>query len=75
MALLHGSKAVQISPLPTGHQVSIRADSGIPSAVIRFSTLTPIIASLACASTFFARSRSPMMRLYLNIPFSARACL
>jgi hypothetical protein len=24
-------------------------DSGIPSAVIRFSTLTPIIASLACA--------------------------
>ena len=73
-ALLHGSKAVQISPLSTGGQVTIRADSGIPSAVIRFSTLTPIIASLVCASTFFALSLSPMMRLYRNIPFSPRAC-
>ena len=45
----------------------------MPSEVIRLSTSTPIFASPARAAEVLPRSASPMMRLYRNIPFSARA--
>ena len=73
-ALLHSSERMQIRPLGISVHAAITTDFGVPSFVIRLSALTAIIASLVCAPSFFARSLSPMMRLYRDIPFSARAC-
>ncbi len=56
------------------HQATIFTDSGLPSLVIVLSTLTPILASLTCASSLFERRLSPMIRLYRSMEFSARAC-
>ena len=62
------------SPLIAGRYATIFADSGMPSAVIRLIILTAINASVFCESRPLARRRSPIMRLYRYIPFSARAC-
>ena len=69
-ALLHGSHGVDF-PLVTGRHAAIFADSGMPSAVIRLIILTAINASVFCESRPLARRRSPIMRLYRYIPFSA----
>jgi len=62
-ALLHGSVQSRSRPLVALSQALIACDSGIPSAVIRLTTLTPIIASLFCLSTVRVRRRSPTIRL------------
>ena len=70
-ALLHGSHRSVDFPFVSGRQVAIFADSGMPSAVIRLIILTAINASVFCESRPLARRRSPIMRLYRYIPFSA----
>ncbi len=73
-ALLHGSARGRIAPPPAHSHGPTATDSGIPRVLILLSTFTAIIASLFCASGFLDRSASPTIRLYRNIPFSARAC-
>ena len=59
--------------LSTSPHATIFTDSGIPSADIRLMTLTAINASRFWASQCRARRRSPIMRSYRYIPFSACA--
>lgn len=73
VALLHGTKAGEISPSASRHQESRITEFGMPSGAIWLSTWTAIIASVSWESDFLARRLSPMMRLYRYIPFSARA--
>ena len=61
-------------PFATSPHAETGTDSGIPSSVIRLMALTAIAASLFCASSLLARRRSPMICLYRDIAFSARAC-
>ena len=77
VATLHGVVAWLTSspdlPFPNSPQTRMATDSGLPSSVIRLSTLTAIIASVVCLPAVLARSLAPMMHLYRYIPFSARA--
>ena len=49
-------------------------EAGRPRSVIRFRMLHAITASASCAFECRARSRSPMIDLYLKKVFSTRAC-
>ena len=74
-ALLHDSARDDASSrFIAGGHFTIFSDWGLPSSVIRLRTLRAINASVCCASRCWARRRSPMMRLYRYIAFSAAAC-
>ena len=62
------------SPRPGDYHGPMANEAGRPRSVIRFRMLHAITASASCALEWRARSRSPMIDLYLKKTFSTRAC-